>query len=92
MRKPDGELAALFMPVLERNGVTGFSPEYVARAVGMVKSRVNFVDELWDQADFFFRAPSEYAPKDVKKRWNADMPRIMEELVGVLEGISKETI
>ena len=91
MRKPDGELAALFMPVLERNGVTGFSPEYVARAVGMVKSRVNFVDELWDQADFFFRAPSEYAPKDVKKRWNADMPRIMEELVGVLEGIDDMT-
>ncbi len=91
MRKPDGELAALFMPVLERNGVTGFSLEYVARAVGMVKSRVNFVDELWDQADFFFRTPAEYAPKDVKKRWNADMPRIMEELVGVLEGIDDMT-
>ena len=87
MRLPDGEVARLFMPVLKDKGIEGFSPEYVAKAAGMVKGRVNFIGELWDQGDFFFRAPEEYAPKDVKKRWGEDTPRIMEELVGVLEGI-----
>lgn len=87
MRLPDDEVARLFMPVLKDKGIEGFSPEYVAKAAGMVKGRVNFIGELWDQGDFFFRAPEEYAPKDVKKRWGEDTPRIMEELVGVLEGI-----
>ena len=87
MRLPDDEVARLFMPVLKDKGIEGFSPEYVAKAAGMVKGRVNFIGELWDQGDFFFRAPEEYAPKDVKKRCGEDTPRIMEELVGVLEGI-----
>lgn len=88
---PDERLAELFRPVLEEKGITGFSDEYVARAIGMVKSRANLIPELWDQADFFFRAPEEYAPKDVKKRWSEEMPAIMEELIGVLEGIDDMT-
>ena len=87
----DRELARLFLPVLEAKGITGFDEDYVARAVGMVKGRVELIPELWDQADFFFRAPTEYAPKDVKKRWSPEMPAIMEELIGVLEGIDDMT-
>lgn len=91
MRMPDDKLARLFMPVLSAKGVTGFAEGYVARAVGMVKSRVDFIDELWDQGDFFFVAPTEYAEKDVRKRWKEDTPQIMEQLIGVLEGIDDMT-
>ena len=91
MRKPDEELARLFMPILEEKGISGFTPEYIAKALGMVKSRANLVPDLWDQADFFFMAPEAYAEKDVRKRWSADTPRIMEELIGVLEGIEDMT-
>lgn len=87
MRKDDAELCRLFKPELEKRGVAGFSDDYIARAVGMVKSRVNFVGELWDQADFFFVAPETYAEKDVRKRWNEQTPAIMEELIEVLDGI-----
>ena len=55
--------------------------------MSLVKGRVNFVKELWDQARFFFTAPRQYAEKDVKKRWSEDTPRIMEELMEVLRGI-----
>lgn len=91
LNTPDEELARLFRPVLEEKGITGFDDAYVARALGMVKSRANLIPELWDQADFFFRAPQEYAPKDVKKRWSEEMPGIMEELITVLEGIDDMT-
>ena len=91
MQTPDEELARLFLPILEEKGIEGFTPEYVARALGMVKSRANLVPDLWDQADFFFVAPTSYAEKDVRKRWSADTPRIMEELIGVLEGIEDMT-
>lgn len=83
---PDERLAALFKPVLEANGVNpaDFSDEYIAAATGMVKGRIYFVKDLWDQAKFFFKAPDAYNPKDVKKRWSEDTPRIMDELVEVL--------
>lgn len=86
---PDERLAALFKPVLSANGVnpSDFSDEYIAKAVGMVKGRIYFVKDLWDQAKFFFTAPEAYNPKDVKKRWNEDTPRIMGELVEVLRDI-----
>ena len=83
----DKALADLFKPVLEAHGVNpaDFSDEYIARAVGLVKSRINFVGDLWDNARFFFVAPTEYDPKAVKKRWSAEMPAIMMQLVDLLE-------
>lgn len=85
----DAELAELFKPVLREHGVNpdDFSDEYITRAVAMVKSRINFVSELWDHARFFFVEPESYDPKAVKKRWSAETPAIMNELVGVLEGL-----
>lgn len=91
MRLSDEKVGKLFASVLKDKGVEGFSDEYIARAAGMVKTRVNFPAELWDQADFFFRAPQEYAEKDVRKRWKAETPAIMRELIGVLEGIDDMT-
>ncbi len=91
INKPDAEVAALFKPLMEKKGWTGFSDDYVTRAVGMVKGRIDFVGDLLEQADFFFEAPTEYAEKDVKKRWKEDTPRIMEELIGILEGIDDMT-
>lgn len=91
MRLPDNTLALLFMPILEEKGVAGFSQDYVAKAVGMVKGRANLIGDLWEQSEFFFKAPETYAEKDVKKRWSADTPRIMGELIEVLNGIDDMT-
>ncbi len=91
LRMSDSELAKLFLPILKEKGISGFSEEYIARAIGMVKGRVNFIGELWDQGDFFFRAPEEYAAKDIRKRWSADTPKIMGELIEVLGNIDDMT-
>jgi glutamyl-tRNA synthetase len=91
MRLPDEEVAKLFKPILEEKQISGFSDQYIATALGLVKSRVNFPAELWDQADFFFTAPEQYAEKDVKKRWKPETPAIMQELIEVIEGIADMT-
>jgi glutamyl-tRNA synthetase len=85
----DAELAQLFKPVMEQHGVNpaDFSDEYIAKAVSLVKSRINFVSDLWEQARFFFIAPTEYDPKAVKKRWSEEMPALMKQLVEVLKNI-----
>lgn len=86
----DAELAHMFIPVLKQHGVkvSDFSKDYIARAVALVKSRINFVNDLWDNAKFFFVAPMEYEAKSVKKRWTAGMPEIMAKLIEVLNNLS----
>ena len=87
MNKPDAELAELFKPILVKNGIepARFGDEYITRVVALVKNRVSLLGELWPNARFFFAAPTEYAEKDIKKRWKPEMPQIMQELIGVLE-------
>ncbi len=92
MNMPDDSLAQVFKPVLARHAdAQAFTDDYIARAVGLVKGRVNFIEELWDQAAFFFRAPLTYAEKDVRKRWKPETPAIMRELIQVLRGIDDFT-
>jgi len=91
IKMDDMDLAQLFMPVLAEQGYADVDINYVAKAVGMVKGRINFVRDLWEQGDFFFKAPTEYAEKDVKKRWKEDTPALMEELITVIEGIDDMT-
>ncbi|MBQ7632091.1 MAG: glutamate--tRNA ligase [Paludibacteraceae bacterium] len=88
--KSDEELAQMFIPVLEEHLRDAGLPEYrdtdtIAKIVGLVKDRVNFVPELWDQADFFFVAPTSYDEKSLKKRWKEDSPQHMQELLALLE-------
>ncbi len=86
---PDERIAELFRPLMEAAGVdmSKFSDKYVTKAVGTLKSRINFVKDLTEQARFYFEAPTTYAPKDIKKRWSAETPALMEQLIGVLEGL-----
>lgn len=85
----DEELASLFKPVLKANGVNpdDFTDNYIARAVGLVKSRINFVADLWEQARFFFVAPEEYTEKDIRKRWKEDTPEILTALIALLRDL-----
>lgn len=83
------QLAEMFKPILAENGINpaDFSDEQIARIVEMVKGRVNFVKDLWEQSRFFFVQPTEYDEKSVKKRWKEDTPALMSELIEVLKNI-----
>ncbi|MBQ8424185.1 MAG: glutamate--tRNA ligase [Coprobacter sp.] len=86
--KSNEELATLFTPILASHGITDVEPEKLAQIIGLVKERVSFVKELWNQTTFFFVAPETFSAKDIKKRWKADTPAILEELITILEGIA----
>lgn len=83
--KSNDELATLFAPTLSARGVTAIDTAQVAAIVGMVKERVNFVHELWEQTYFFFQTPESYEEKAAKKRWKADSAARMAELATLLE-------
>ncbi|KAA6330390.1 Glutamate--tRNA ligase, partial [termite gut metagenome] len=85
-QKPNEELAALFLPILEKQGVNA-SLDKVITVIGMTKERINFVEELWGISSYFFVAPAQYDEKTVKKRWKEDSARCMTELVGLLQSL-----
>ncbi|MCM1169051.1 MAG: glutamate--tRNA ligase [Bacteroides sp.] len=64
-----------------RGGLTraadSFSEAELQKIVGLVKERLSFPKELWEQVYFFFEAPESYDEKVVKKRWSEDMPQIL---------------
>ena len=64
-----------------RGGLTrkadSFSDAELEKMVGLVKERLTFPQEIWDQTYFFFNAPESYDEKVVKKRWTEDMPMIL---------------
>ncbi|MDD3062832.1 MAG: glutamate--tRNA ligase [Massilibacteroides sp.] len=84
LKKENKEVATLFMPILKANGVKA-NEDYVEKVVGMMKERVSFVKELWDQASFFFVAPENYDEKTVKKRWKENSSSQLSELIEVLK-------
>lgn len=83
-KKSDREVAELFLPVLKEHGIEA-SVQYIEKVVGLVKERVSFISELWEQSYFFFQAPQSYDEKTVKKRWKEDSPEQMRELADFLK-------
>ena len=90
-RKSTGELVNLFIPVLkEKLGYTVEGKairEYTKKVIELLKERVTFVNDFWEQGAFFYLAPDEYDPKAVKKQWKSNTPEIMIEVLSVLKEI-----
>ena len=85
-KKSDEELAALFRSILVAEGIE--TPhDKVIKVVRLVKERVNFVKEMWNQSWFFFRTPGSYDRETVKKRWKNDTPAIMKAVATFIESI-----
>lgn len=61
------------------------SEEYVKTVIGMMKERINLPQELWDQCNFFFKAPTEFDEKSMKKWWKPEAPQYVSELCDFME-------
>ena len=75
-KKTDNDLVKLISPILKKKGYNS-SEEKLKNIISLVKDRMGFVSDFWNQACFFFEQPIEYNPKVVKKRWKTDVPNIM---------------
>lgn len=67
------------------NGADFGSDEYVAMVVKMMKERINLPQELWEQCNFFFKAPTEFDEKSMKKWWKPEAPQYVAELCDFME-------
>jgi len=84
--KSNEAIAGLFLPVLNEKGI--LAPwDQLVKIAGLIKERIHFTTELWDQTSFFFTAPDSYDEKTVNKRWKEDTPEKMQALISVLQTI-----
>lgn len=79
VKRSDDELAREFEKIVRQKGLSA-SLEYVVKVVSLVKERVNFVCDMWQQASFFFMAPDSYDPEVVRKRWKDNVPTQISEV------------
>lgn len=84
LRKDDREIANAFLPMLKEHGVDT-DLDSTTKVVSLMKGRVNFIHELWDQSSYFFVAPEEYDEKSLKKWWKEGATQYVCELCYFIE-------
>lgn len=82
--KNNEELIPAFQSELRARGVDA-ETKHIGLLVPILKPRISFIHEVWEEAWFFFQRPTDYDADVVKKRWKEDTPGKMEELALVLE-------
>ena len=87
--RSDEEIAAMFEPQLKEHGIEA-QHDYVVKVCGMMKERINFPSELWEQTSYFFEAPTEYDPAAIKKRWKPGMTTHMAKVIEILNTVPFE--
>ncbi|HSG68256.1 MAG TPA: glutamate--tRNA ligase [Bacteroidales bacterium] len=89
VKKDDEALAKAFELIIGKNieqpAARLRHPEYLKKVVSLVKERVNFVNEIWDQAWFFFEAPESYDEPTVKKRWKENSGALLTEILQLIK-------
>ena len=80
----DKKLIPAFQSVLKAHNVN-IDDNRLALLVPIIKPRIDFFHEVWEESWIFFQAPDAYDPDVVKKRWKEDTPGKMELLAESLE-------
>jgi glutamyl/glutaminyl-tRNA synthetase len=86
-KRSDSQLAMEFREVLRTRGHHVDIVE-LEELVRLVKERISFVKDMWDETDFFFNAPHSYDGDAVKKRWKDDSASVLTELRSVLAQVT----
>jgi glutamyl-tRNA synthetase len=81
--KPNAELAPYLLDALAAHGLH-CTPEKAEQIVGVMKERVSFPQDFWQEAKYFFEAPMEYDATVVAKKWN---PQVADALAAYADAL-----
>jgi len=65
-------LVVEFIRQLKERNISAHS-DYIARVIDLIRDRLYYTHDLWEQGNFFFIRPTEFEEKAVKKRWKAEL-------------------
>jgi glutamyl-tRNA synthetase len=89
-KKTNNQLALEFREFLRAKGYHSDMVR-LGMLVALVKERVSFVKDIWEQTDFFFKSPAVYDPEVIRKRWQANTGQMLQELISVLQAVEDFT-
>ena len=78
------ELLPYFTKIMDEKGIS-YEEEYLLKVIDVIKERLTFPSEFWEQAGFFFVAPTEYSAQDLKKRWKEGTGEKLRVILQLLE-------
>jgi len=79
------ELYPYFEKILVEKNIQA-DAAFVNQVTDMIKDRLNFIGDFWEQACYFFEAPTEYDPQALKKRWKEGTGEKIRTIMNVIEG------
>lgn len=82
--KSGSELATLVQAFAEE----AIDEAYLAEVCELMKERATFAQDIWEESQFFFEAPTSYDEKTLRKKWKEQTPAILTELRAVLNDIA----
>jgi glutamyl-tRNA synthetase len=74
--KPDDALAEFLLQSLEKVTIS-CSTEKATKIVKIMRERVTFPHDFWEQGKYFFIAPMSFDESIVMKKWNADVIKVL---------------
>jgi glutamyl-tRNA synthetase len=80
---PNEQLAGIFAVQLTEKNIHE-SEERILKVISLVKERINFTKDIWEQSSFLFEKPQQYDEQVIKKRWKEDTPKHLQNIVAIL--------
>lgn len=66
------EIADRVEIILAQHNLNHIDKAYTHKIISLVKERLTFVEDFWEQASFFFARPTEYDVAAVKPKWTSE--------------------
>ncbi len=82
---PLDRLVRELQPVLRELGYPEYPPDYIARAIALLRERVDRLPEIATFGDYLFIPPQSYDWDYFRKYWREELPQWLEELTAELE-------
>jgi glutamyl-tRNA synthetase len=89
-KRNDAELAEL-LSADSRFKIQDSKPEFLVEVCRLMKEKVFFVHEIYEQGKFFFEDPTTYDEGVIKKRWNEDSKKFVVGLTNFYTSLSSWT-
>jgi glutamyl-tRNA synthetase len=84
--KPDDELIQYLLNSLATENIS-CTPDKAVKIVQVMRDRVTFPQDFWQNGKFFFIAPEAYDPAVVSKKWNDEAVKVLGAFRDAIQGL-----
>lgn len=85
--KTSEELSGDFEKILSEHNLQ-VPHDKVIKVIELVKERIYFAKELWEQTSYFFIAPDSYNEQVIKKRWKEGVTEHLQKVLAIVLSVS----